>query len=261
MQKLPWMDMDYLIIADIHSNLPALEAVLERESDWDAVLFLGDAVGAGPHPDEVLTTLSNLPGEFLAGNHDRSVLDTPPELPPPDSWDFESWTSAQLSDTNRHFLESFGDECRVSSNVGALRLHHGDFTFERDDLDWNRRGWPDTDPVVYSELADRYDEDIVLFGHSHVQFETVVDGTRFINPGSVGQHRLGQIAACYAVLEDGEFRLAATDYDVERTISDLESIPLADDYLKGRKMVYTEGRLPDDPPMRDFQSLREQGYR
>lgn len=253
--------MNYLVLADIHANLPALEAVLQRETDWDAVLFLGDAVGAGPHPDGVLAALSELPGEFLSGNHDRSVLDTPPDPPPPDSRAFERWTSAQLSDRHRRLLRSFGGERRVRTDAGAVRLHHGDFTVEGEDLDWDGRGWPDTDPGVYRELARRYDEDVVLFGHSHVQFETVVDGTRFLNPGSVGQHRLGRTLACYAVIEDGDLRLDAVDYDVERTVSDLASLPLAEDYIEGRKLVYTEGRLPDDPPMRDFGPLREQGYR
>ncbi|MFC7141509.1 metallophosphoesterase family protein [Halosimplex aquaticum] len=253
--------MDYLVLADVHANLPALEAVLDRESDRDAVLFLGDAVGTGPHPDEVLTTLSRLSGGFVSGNHDRSVLDTRPERPPPNSRDFERWTSAQLSPENRRFLAGLADERRVATAAGPVRLHHGDFAVEREGLDWDRRGWPDTDPEVYRELADRYDEDVVLFGHSHVQFETTAGGTRFVNPGSVGQHRLGEVLACYAVVEDGDVDLGAVDYDVERTIADLEALPLADEYVEARKLVYTEGRLPDDPPMRDFEPLRERGYR
>lgn len=252
--------MSYLILADVHSNLPALEAVLDRESDWSEILFLGDAVGTGPHPDEVLSVLSGLPGEFLSGNHDRSVLDTPPEAPPCDSREFERWTSAQLSAENRHFLARLGGDRRVPTDAGPVRLHHGDFGSDSAGLDWNGRCWPDTDPVVYRELADRYDEDIVLFGHSHVQFETTVDGTRFVNPGSVGQHRLGQVLACYAVLAEGDLSLRTVEYDADRTIADLKTLALSDEYIETRKRVYTEGRLPDDPPMRDFRPLREQGY-
>ncbi len=60
--------MKSLIIADIHANLASLEAVLESESSWDEVLFLGDAVVGGPHPNEVLSRLSELDGVFLMGN-------------------------------------------------------------------------------------------------------------------------------------------------------------------------------------------------
>ena len=73
--------MKYLILADVHANLPALEAVLDHETDWDEVLFLGDAVGYGPHPDEVLDLHSALPGTFVMGNHDRAILD-PPDVEP-----------------------------------------------------------------------------------------------------------------------------------------------------------------------------------
>jgi len=189
----------------------------------------------------VLSRLSELDGTFLTGNHDRSVLATAPESPPSDPCEFEPWTSAQLSESNRRFLESFVEERRVEASDPPLCLHHGDFAFERDDLAWNGRGWPDTDREVYREPAARYDEPLVLFGHSHAQFETQVDGTRFVNPGSVGQHRLGTVKACYAVLEDGQVRLDATGYDVDRTIADLEALPLHEEYIEGRKRVYTDG--------------------
>lgn len=251
--------MKHLLLGDVHANLPALEAVLEAESDWDELLFLGDAVGEGPHPEEVVSRLSGLDGMFVVGNHDRGVLSTPPELPPPDSRDFERWTSAQLSESSRQFMEGFVDECRVSTPSGPVRLHHGDFEFDDLDAEWDGRPWPDTDRAVYRQLADRYDEPLVLFGHSHVQFELTEGGTHFVNPGSVGQHRLGTVAACYAVLEGGDVRFEAVEYDVDRTIEDLWDVPLAEEYLEARELVYTEGRLPGN--MRNFEPLREQGYR
>lgn len=256
--------MNYLILADIHANLPALEAVLDRESGWDEVLFLGDAVDAGPHPDEVLARLSELPGEFVMGNHDRAVLDAPSTPPPPGSTDFRRWTAAQLSAESRRFLASFEGSVRVETPERPLRLHHGDFEFDAgcepdDGRDWNGRLWPDTDESVFAALASRYDEPVVVSAHSHVQFETRVDGTRFLNPGSVGQHRLGTVAACYATLEDGEFDLRAVEYDADRTVEALGSLPLAESYLDGRRRIYTEGVLPDE--MRDFGPLREEGYR
>lgn len=246
-------------MADIHANQPALSAVLERESEWDELLFLGDAVDAGPHPNEVLETLAELPGEFVAGNHDRAVVNTRPESPPAGSDDFRAWTSAELTDANREFLAGFGPSQRVETPTGPVRLHHGDFEFDRDDVVWDGRPWPDTDPAVYETLADRYDAPTVLVAHSHVQFELDVGGTRFVNPGSVGQHRLQQVEACYALLDGDDVHLRACEYDADRTVDDLNSLPLDEEYLEARERIYTEGVLPGE--MRDFESLRERGYR
>lgn len=250
--------MNYLILSDVHANLPALEAVLERERDWDAVLFLGDAVDAGPHPNDVLAALSRAEGRFVLGNHDRAVLAADGEFAP-GTRDFCRWTSERLSDRHRDVLSAFGESTRLSTAAGPIRLHHGDFTVDASDAAWNGRLWPDTDRSVYERLARRYESSTVLFGHSHVQFDVRVDGTRFVNPGSVGQHRLGEVTACYAVLEDGEFRLDACEYDAERTVAALEELPLDDEYIRARKRVYTDGVIPGD--MRDFAPLREQGYR
>ena len=66
--------MESLILADIHANLAALEAILAQEGSWDEVIFLGDAVVGGPQPDETLSLMTTLQGVFLMGNHDREAL-------------------------------------------------------------------------------------------------------------------------------------------------------------------------------------------
>jgi len=59
-----------LIVSDVHANLAALEAVLDAERTWDRFVFLGDAVLAGPQPDEVLSLLRKEADFCLMGNHD-----------------------------------------------------------------------------------------------------------------------------------------------------------------------------------------------
>ncbi len=71
--------MKTLIVADIHANLSAFEAILNKESSWDTFIFLGDAVMAGPSPDEVLSLLLSLDGIYIMGNHDREVLELDPD--------------------------------------------------------------------------------------------------------------------------------------------------------------------------------------
>lgn len=70
--------MRYLVLSDVHANLPALEAVLNhaKQRGYDEVMFLGDAVGYYPHADEVVQRLAELaPRVRIAGNHDAALLE------------------------------------------------------------------------------------------------------------------------------------------------------------------------------------------
>jgi predicted phosphodiesterase len=69
--------MRYLVLSDLHANLPALDAVLlhAKQRGYDDVMFLGDAVGYYPHPEEVLDRLVALnPSVKILGNHDAALL-------------------------------------------------------------------------------------------------------------------------------------------------------------------------------------------
>ena len=67
--------MRIAVLSDIHANLPALEAVLEALGRVDAIWNLGDVVGYGPHPDEVVARLRELGAVGVRGNHDAAALD------------------------------------------------------------------------------------------------------------------------------------------------------------------------------------------
>jgi len=99
--------MRYLIIADVHSNLAAFEAVLADAGSFDRVWCLGDMVGYGPDPNECVERLRDLPHICVAGNHDWAALG---KL---DIKDFNPearraclWTGKQLSPANREYLEA-----------------------------------------------------------------------------------------------------------------------------------------------------------
>ena len=70
--------MRYLVLSDLHANLPALDAVLKhaRPRGYDDVMFLGDAVGYYPHAEEVVQRLIDLnPSVRVLGNHDSALLE------------------------------------------------------------------------------------------------------------------------------------------------------------------------------------------
>jgi predicted phosphodiesterase len=277
--------MKSLIISDIHANLAGLDAVLEAERNWDEVIFLGDAIVAGPQPDQVLRRLAPLKGVWTAGNHDlepfaRVFADRETD---PDQI-YMRWTRDQISPEGRRVIDRLEPTHVIERHGLVIRLHHGHFPRPvgrsarpapsgllwralrkiRRKLvgpDWDSRIWPDTSPRIFRAIAQEYPEPYILLAHSHVQFRVQVGSTVFINPGSVGQPRLGQPLATYAVLEDGEIDLRAVPYDVEATCRALDSVPLERSFIEAWQAGYRAGRLPARYPLRDWQSLINQGYR
>ena len=252
--------MKTLVLSDIHANLAALHAVLDREPSWDRCVFLGDAVLAGSEPDEVLSILRELDGICVMGNHDRELLDLDPEEHaegPGRRW--ARWHRMSISDRNFEFLAGFQDQGVLEDQGIAAKLIHGVMPAK-----FGTRLWPDSPPEAFQYLSDEYSEDCILLGHSHVQSDSVPCDTRFVNPGSVGAPYLGQPLACYAVVNDGEIDLRATTYDVEKTcqamverargVVDSEFVA---DWVQG----WRTGTLPQRYSIRDYTPLRRQSYR
>ena len=215
-----------LLLADVHANAPALDAVLAAEPERDAVYFLGDAVDCGPHPETVCERLRGLDAfTGVRGNHDRTVLaaSDPETLDDTPHAEWQAWTYDRLSAGSRSFLESLAETTTVALGDRPARLHHGDFPPpDGDDGEWRTRATPEDDPTLFETVAARYDEDVVLHGHSHFPFEATVAGTTFVNPGSVGLQRAGWPldAARYAVWEDGAFDLRSVTYDASSVAAD-----------------------------------------
>ena len=249
--------MKSLVLADIHANLTALETILDCEERWDEILFLGDAVVGGPQPDEVLSLLSRLDGIFLMGNHDREILEIDLFTEAEGAHGrWKQWTRRQISPANLRFLASFEDSCRIERLGQPLRLVHGELPSA-----WSQRLWPDSPEEIFTGLEALYPESWIFIGHSHVQFRRLHAGRAIVNPGSVGQQRLGQNLACYAVLEDGSLELKGVSYDVTATCAAMDRLPLDWAYVEAWKKGYQQGSLPAHRQLRDFSALQELGFR
>jgi putative phosphoesterase len=198
-------------LSDIHGNLPALEAVLaEVPSETpDLIVICGD-VASGPLPLQSLNLLMALPNaRFLHGNADRSLVagydgTAKPRLAGPAA----DWCAAQLSKEHRDFLASFPDEVRLEiDGLGRVLFCHGS---PRSDEEMMTSATPEG---RLRELTAGSDADVIVCGHTHMQFDRVVDGVRIVNPGSVGMP-YGEPGAHWALFgPDVDFR--RTDYDRE----------------------------------------------
>lgn len=202
----------YAILADIHANLAAFEAVLagiEKRGGVSQIWCLGDIVGYGPDPHECIETLRRYEHISVAGNHDFAATGKIDTLNfNPDAAYAAHWTGRQLSQEDIDYLAKL-----------PLTLGQGDFTLAH--------GSP-RDPLyeyLLSENAARknlthFKTSFCLVGHSHVPL--IVDfgdaggvsfrpfsarrrielkGRLILNPGSVGQPRDGNPRASYAIYD------------------------------------------------------------
>jgi len=228
--------MRALILSDIHANLEALEAVLAAAPEHDAVWNLGDVVGYGASPNEVIEKVRSLDHLVVRGNHDRACCDPP-------SLEFFSataasavrWTQRVLTPENLAWLQHLAPgpvspAGRESVCVHGSPYHEDEYLFTLEDT------W---------ESFHANPARIIFFGHTHRQeafatnqqeqfhlkpqyssaFEpdqcelTLRKGARYLlNPGSVGQPRDGDRRAAFALYDDARELLTwfRVPYELEK---------------------------------------------
>ncbi len=197
---------------DVHGNLPALEAVLaEVEAlEVDAVVVGGD-VAIGPMPAESLDRLLSL-GEralFLRGNGDREIAADPPGAGSGLWVERTRWSAAQLARGQRAWLAALPDTQSVEvDGLGPALFCHGS---PRSDEEILTRISPEA--RVAAALTGVV-EDVVVCGHTHVQFDRKAAGKRLVNAGSVGMPYEARPGAYWALLGPN-VELRRTPYDLE----------------------------------------------
>jgi putative phosphoesterase len=199
-------------LSDVHGNLPALEAVLADvdAAEVDLVVFGGDHA-AGPLPRETLERIRALGdrARLIRGNADRELVqaragerreDAPPVI---------DWVAAQLTSEQVEFLAALPEQLVLEiDGLGAVRFCHGS---PRTDMEILTAQTPDG---RLREAVANVAEDVVVCGHTHMQFDRSANGTRVMNPGSVGLPYEGTPGAYWAVLGP-DVTFIRSEYDVE----------------------------------------------
>jgi putative phosphoesterase len=189
---------------DVHGNLPALDAVL-AEVDADVVLVGGD-VAAGPWPAETLARLRGLGGDvrFIRGNADREIVDEAPGLAPPELIEF---VRERLSQEQIAFLGALPlTETIEVDGLGTVLFCHAT---PRNDEEIFTRISPDE---RWREALDGVEADVVVCGHTHIQFDRRIGGVRLVNAGSVGMPYEHEPGAYWASLGPG-LELRRTEHE------------------------------------------------
>ncbi len=182
------------VISDVHANLEALREVLPR-TDGMEVYCLGDLVGYGANPNEVVDALRERKVQALMGNHDHAVATGDTGMFNARAAMAAEWTARVLTGPNLAYLRSLPRELRLRLGGEEGYLTHG----SPDDTLWEY-----VDPRTHSQLFGHYLERLrarfIGLGHTHVPFVSEEGGGTVFNPGSVGQPRDGDRRASYSVL-------------------------------------------------------------
>jgi len=221
--------MKVAALYDVHGNLPALEAVMadQRFADADVIVSGGDLV-AGPLPAECLDRVEAL-GErarFLTGNGDREVVAPTGD----EQWhrDVGGWSAARLTADRVERVRSWPATVELDvAGLGAVLFCHAT---PASDLSILTRATPEEE--ADRELGD-VAADVVVCGHTHVQYDRRVGRTRLVNAGSVGMPYEGSPRARWALLDADGIELLSTPYDSVAALDALSrtGFPLVQQWL------------------------------
>jgi predicted phosphodiesterase len=242
-----------LLLADLHGNFPALEAI-DRALDsatFDHIVNCGDSLVYAPFPNETLRWLRQHRVLSILGNTDRKVMEMlhgklPKKPKREEKRIMYTSTAESLDDINRQQLLALGETARLVLAEGGddtdddliLGIYHGSPADPEEFL------FADTPDSRFAELAKEVHCRLVVTGHSHSPYHKVVAGVHFINPGSAGRMFDGDPRASCAIVDivgrDIAVRHLRIDYDIKRVVEELARQQLPEIYgtmfQQGRKL-------------------------
>jgi putative phosphoesterase len=222
------------VLADIHGNLPALEVVLDdaKKHRVDGIVVAGDLTG-GAQDVQVIQRLRSLDSWMIRGNREEYLLNF--DMQPGKHWAFLHCLYHRLDNDTLDFIASLPDRRVLAVNgVEPIRVVHGSTQSSRDRLlpehdqvtvkMFKEAGLlsPNGDQIrLVGPTLDEIDENVLICGHTHIQWIQKDEGKLALNPGSVGLPINGDPRAQYAILtwqgNHWQTQRRAIPYDIERT--------------------------------------------
>jgi putative phosphoesterase len=218
--------MKIAALYDIHGNLPALNALLEelKEVQPDLLVVGGDII-SGPMPGQTLQRLSHLGDQvhFIRGNADREVVmafDGPPlsSALPEQVREETQWIAQQVTRSQRDFLAALPQQLVLRvEGLGSVLFCHA--TVRSDEEIFT----PVTPEERLSVIFSQVEQEIVVCGHTHMQFERCIGNLRILNAGSVGMPYADGPGAYWLLLSSEGYAFRRTAYDGEAAAREIRA--------------------------------------
>lgn len=235
------MSEQLTIFGDIHGNLPALQAVFDdmQQRKLDNLTCLGDLVGYGTFPNEVIEAIRTRGIPTIMGNYDQGVGNSSDDCGCAYTSEKAemlgkrsiAWSNAQTTDDNKAYLRSLADAIPVQLGDFKILLVHGSPRRINEYL------YEDRPEASLERIMDGIDADVLVCGHTHLPYHRVLpSGRQIINAGSVGKPKDDNPDACYVVLSlDGDqlkSEFIRVPYDVEQAAKAIEATDMPDEYAQ-----------------------------
>jgi putative phosphoesterase len=262
--------MRIAVLADIHGNIVALEAVLKDmklEGSFDYIIVPGDLFAFGPAPNEVFAVLQELPNAlYLAGNTDRYLVEqTYPVKGGGSGWQEKlllsfQWTAEHLVEEAIRFLETLPATQVLQEGKRQLLAVHGSPRSDEEGLTVKTKSEHLREMLIDPQVA------VLVCGHTHVPMDRLINGMRVVNAGSVGLPFDGDPRACYAIISNladngygpTQVELRRVVYDVDKAIeqfytrnhpaADISAYNLWAGRSIGSNLIYTSKMRHHDLP-------------
>ncbi len=190
--------MKIAVLSDLHGNLEAVRNVWNTLEDIDRIICLGDIVGIGPHPGDVLEfMMDDERVSWVLGNHDSNTRNDTELGPMRDipRRPHHDWVRKDMGDR----VELLDAPMSIGMKMCGRSLL---FMHRHPDNCWDKVPYFENPfPEVLDDFYRGVDGDILFFGHTHVPLYVIGNrGRTYINPGSVGAENGG--VATYSLLEE-----------------------------------------------------------
>lgn len=213
--------MKVAVISDIHGNIYALMKTLEDidEQKVDKIICLGDLVGYGPHPNEVVALIKRREISCIKGNYDASVVDgdyTYIRNTAINSFALP-WATNEVRTANKYFLDSLPTSLNYTFNGVNFLFTHGSPNAINDYL------FEDASNTI--EVMNQLGDDVLVCAHTHIPCAKKYENKLLINVGSVGKPKIGKPNPTYAIIEieeNGEVKVTFRylEYEFKRIVKD-----------------------------------------
>ncbi|WP_343336861.1 hypothetical protein TPELB_19710 [Terrisporobacter petrolearius] len=231
------------VISDIHSNIYALDAVLEdiEKRNVDLIVCTGDLVGYATRPNQVINTIRKNRVLTIMGNYDDAIgnyrlvcgCDYPDPKDAQKASASMSFTLQETSDENKAYLRNLPKELVLTFNNKTIRFVHGSTRLINEYLKENSK--------EAEEVMGEIKEDILVCGHTHIPYFKQYGPKLLINAGSVGKPKTNKPDANYVIIDiQNDDEINKTPYTIN-----VEIVEVSYDYETISKEIEENEILPN----------------